>query len=96
MKAIIKTLVVATVCILGGDARRHLDDTATGRHQQIVTNDHTQLAVTGTQYSPLVEGTDCEVMCLFKDTHNQFCWKFQSPMLTAGYDWQQSQGDRYW
>ena len=33
-------------------------------------------------------------MCLFKDTFgNQWCFKFQSPMLTAGWTWKQSTSD---
>ena len=46
--------------------------------------------------SPLVEGTDCVPMCLFRDSQNSFCWKFQSPMLTTGWDFKQSSSSNYW
>ena len=77
MKAI-KTLLIATVLSLttGTDAKRHLDDTEFGRRIPIASNDNTLTALVGTPYSPLVQGTDCTPMCLFKDAANSFCWKF--------------------
>jgi len=83
-----KALALATVLAMtGSDCKRHLDDTEFGRRIPIASNDNTLTALVGTPYSPLVQGTDCTPMCLFKDAQNSFCWKFQSPMLTAGYDW---------
>jgi hypothetical protein len=96
MKTFFKTILAAAAILGSVDGRRHLDDTSMGRRHPVVSEDSTQMALVGTTNSPLVQGTDCTLMCLFKDTHNSFCWKFQSPMLEAGYDWSQSQGTGYW
>jgi len=87
--AVIATLMTAT------SAKRHLDNDIENHRASISLQDSTLERETGIVQSPLVEGADCVNMCLFQDQHNSYCWKFQSPMLTVGWDWKQSTGDRY-
>ena len=98
MLKLAKNALLATVLFSTGDveAKRHLDDSTHSRHLELAVPDDEYQGAVGELVSPLVEGTDCTPMCLFRDAHNYFCWKFQSPMLTAGWDWKQSTGTKYW
>jgi hypothetical protein len=96
MLNLIKNAAIATVfSVAEVDARRHLDNDIEHR-RNAVELDSSYTEATGDVHSPLVEGTDCTPMCLFEDKYNRYCWKFQSPMLQMGWEWQQTKGDRYW
>ncbi len=96
MLNLIKNTAIATVFSLSDvNARRHLDDQIEHR-RNAVELDSSYSEATGDVFSPLVEGTDCTPMCLFEDKYNSYCWKFQSPMLQMGWEWQQTKGTRYW
>ena len=58
------------------DARRHLDGSIGNKRRPVKHHANEVEAAVGSEYSPLVQGTDCETMCLFEDTYNKFCWKF--------------------
>lgn len=77
-------------------AKRHLDDSVNSRHLVLATPNQDYTEATGEAVSPLVEATDGVPQCLFRDAENSFCWKFQSPMLSAGWDFKQSSGTNYW
>lgn len=95
---ITKQSILATMLLTAGEVqgKRHLDDKVNRHHLELADPNEEYTAVTGEMHSPLVEGTDCVPMCLFRDNKNSFCWKFQSPMLTAGWDFKQTSGTNYW
>lgn len=96
MLRIAKQSVLATMLMGTNQARRHLDDVQNNRHLVLAKPDENYEEATGEATSPLVEGADCVPMCLFRDTVNSFCWKLQSPSLSAGWDFKQSSGTNYW
>ena len=71
-----KCLAVLTVLMSTLDARRHLDGSIGNKRRPVKHHANEVEAAVGSEYSPLVQGTDCETMCLFEDTYNKFCWKF--------------------
>ena len=83
--------VIATLLSFMGvaQARRHYNSGAleSAPRAAIESQDNTTNLVVGTSRGPLVQASDTALMCLFKDANNSFCWKFQSPMLTIGWQW---------
>ena len=94
----LKQTSFATILVgaTGVSGRRHLDDKLNTFYRPIGDDIKTYEGAVKEYHSPLVKGTDCTTMCLFNDGLNSFCWKFQSPMLTAGWDWSQSTDDYEW
>ena len=41
-------------------------------------------------------GGSCQEECLFKDLNNYWCLETVSPVLSAGWEWEQSAASTYW
>lgn len=52
----------------------------------------------GADQSPRVEASSaaCQENCLFKDDNNEWCFSTTPPILTAGWDWEQTAADTYY
>jgi len=54
--------------------------------------------IVGADQSPRVEASDaaCQENCLFKDDNNEWCFSTTPPILTAGWEWEQTESDTYY
>ena len=101
MVAFSSLITYASLLLTTTDARRHLDldpDAFDAPRVPVQNAEQSQANALGTVNSPLVKGTDCTELCLFKDDHNEWCAKFQSPVVTLGWDFEQGTDDtdNYW
>ena len=100
IKMITILLIALNLTSHTSDARRPLSGVSEfdSRRPVVSQNSNINKAI-GTRHSPLVEaGTTCPALCFFKDDlGNQWCWNFESPALTIGWNWEQSSSDtEFW
>lgn len=54
--------------------------------------------IVNAEASPKVEASSasCQSNCLFKDDNNEWCFSTTPPILTAGWEWDQTAADTYY
>ena len=83
---------------LTASARRHLDDPDIS----FMRRDVDSVDGTTQAQSPLVKGSECEEMCIFRQQMyndvrlNEWCFKTYSDVMSIGYNINQDAGETYW